>query len=70
MRRFYAPLESFAGDSVMLDADETRHLRDVLRLNISDEISVFDGEGREYLCEIIEITKKHYSLKILDKTNP
>ncbi|HYH84212.1 MAG TPA: 16S rRNA (uracil(1498)-N(3))-methyltransferase [Pyrinomonadaceae bacterium] len=51
-RRFYAPPEAFAreGASVELSVEESRHLRDVLRLRAGDEAFVFDGEGREFAC--------------------
>ena len=47
-RRFYAPPAAFAADekSARLSAEETRHVRDVLRLQNGDEIFVFDGAGR------------------------
>ncbi|HZI20028.1 MAG TPA: 16S rRNA (uracil(1498)-N(3))-methyltransferase [Pyrinomonadaceae bacterium] len=55
-RRFYAPPEAFAPDGagVTLSAEETRHLRDVLRVRAGDEVSVFDGEGRELACVVEE----------------
>ena len=68
MRRFYAPVESFKDKSVTLDADETRHLRDVLRLRIGDEVSVFDGTGREFRCAVSEIGKKTSILSLIEET--
>ncbi|HLM58421.1 MAG TPA: RsmE family RNA methyltransferase, partial [Pyrinomonadaceae bacterium] len=55
-RRFYAPPEAFADGAgrVSLSPDETRHLRDVLRLRPGDEAYVFDGEGREFACVLAE----------------
>lgn len=55
-RRFYAPPAAFAdgGAAVALSAEESRHLRDVLRLRAGDEAFVFDGEGREFLCVVAE----------------
>src|SRR5215207_1107736 len=54
-RRFYAPPGSFEGEgSVVLSAEESRHLRDVLRLRAGDEAYVFDGEGREFSCVVVE----------------
>ena len=55
-RRFYAPPEAFAHDGarVVLSAEESRHLRDVLRLRAGDEAFVFDGEGREFACAVSE----------------
>ena len=70
MRRFYAPIECFREDTVTLDADETRHLRDVLRLRKSDEVSVFDGAGREFRCLIREIGKKNSDLTVVEEMKP
>src|ERR1051325_9776637 len=54
-RRFYAPPGSFSGEgSVELSAEESRHLRDVLRLRAGEEVQVFDGEGREFSCVVRE----------------
>ncbi|HEX8720814.1 MAG TPA: 16S rRNA (uracil(1498)-N(3))-methyltransferase [Pyrinomonadaceae bacterium] len=55
-RRFHAPPEAFApgGGAVVLSEEESRHLRDVLRLRAGDEASVFDGEGREFACVVAE----------------
>lgn len=41
----------------MLSAEETRHLRDVLRLREGEEAYVFDGEGREFLCRVGEASR-------------
>jgi 16S rRNA (uracil1498-N3)-methyltransferase len=55
-RRFYAPPSAFAPDGarVVLSEEESRHLRDVLRLRAGDEAYVFDGEGREFACIVSE----------------
>lgn len=65
MRRFYALTEQFQNETITLDLDETRHLRDVLRLQESVEVQVFDGGGREFLCAVQSIGKKETILKIL-----
>ena len=55
-RRFYAPPSAFAegGAGLVLSEEESRHLRDVLRLRAGDEAFVFDGEGREFACVVSE----------------
>jgi 16S rRNA (uracil1498-N3)-methyltransferase len=68
MRRFYAPRGSITKTDVVLDAGETRHLRDVLRLRKGDEVAVFDGEGTEYSCRIEEIKKSSSRLRVLRET--
>jgi 16S rRNA (uracil1498-N3)-methyltransferase len=56
LRRFYAPPESFSDDGarVALSREESRHLAGVLRLAAGEEVRVFDGEGREFLCVVTE----------------
>ena len=70
MRRFYAPKENFQDKNVLLNLEETRHLRDVLRLRESETIQVFDGEDREFLCEIEKIGKRETVVKILKEISP
>jgi 16S rRNA (uracil1498-N3)-methyltransferase len=70
MRRFYAPGSNFGKDIVTLDEDETRHLRDVLRLKAGDEISVFDGEGSEFLCRVENVSKKETTAAVIEKIEP
>jgi 16S rRNA (uracil1498-N3)-methyltransferase len=56
-RRFYAPPKALPvapGGEVWLALEEARHLRDVLRMGEGDEAFVFDGEGREFRCVVVE----------------
>ncbi len=49
MHRFFhpnLPHPRSLQQAVMLDDDESRHARRVLRLNVGDEVELFDGEGR------------------------
>jgi len=70
MRRFYSPPELIADGMVILGAEETRHLRDVLRLRADDEASVFDGEGREYHCTVEEVKKTQSVLRVVREVSP
>jgi 16S rRNA (uracil1498-N3)-methyltransferase len=70
MRRFYAPRENFSSRKVTLSLEETRHLRDVLRLRAGEKIQVFDGEGREFLCATEVISKSETVLEIIEETAP
>ena len=71
-RRFYAPGLAFSPDekSVVLDADETLHLRDVLRLHPGDEVFVFDGAGHEFSCAVAAIDRNSSELEILSEVEP
>lgn len=70
MRRFYASTESFNNAGVTLAEDETRHLRDVLRLREGAVVRVFDGEGREFEASVIKIEKRSANLEILRAIEP
>ena len=71
-RRFYAPPAAFAPDekSATLGAEETRHLRDVLRLHSGDEIYVFDGAGREFHCSVQTIKRGSTELRVIAEVEP
>jgi 16S rRNA (uracil1498-N3)-methyltransferase len=71
-RRFYAPPEAFAPDGarVVLSAEESRHLRDVLRLRAGDEAYVFDGEGREFACVVGEADSERGRAATLEVRGP
>jgi len=45
-------------------------MRDVLRLRRGDEVFVFDGEGREFVCEIEEIRSLDALLFVKDEVKP
>ncbi|MCA1623922.1 MAG: 16S rRNA (uracil(1498)-N(3))-methyltransferase, partial [Acidobacteria bacterium] len=70
MRRFYASTENFDGQKITLAFEESRHLRDVLRLREGENVQIFDGKGKEFFCEIIKIEKKETVLRIIKKVSP
>jgi 16S rRNA (uracil1498-N3)-methyltransferase len=72
LRRFYAPQIAFSSDSktVSLGADEARHAHGVLRLEVGEEVFVFDGEGHEYRCSIAELTSRSATLDVLEQVQP
>ena len=60
---------------VSLDDDAAGHVGRVLRMKVGENVSLFNGEGGEYLSEIIEVTKKKvvvnpYEFKDFDVESP
>ena len=71
-RRFHAPPSAFNFETqtVILTADEARHLRDVLRLKAGDEVYVFDGAGREFRCAVVNTKRDSAELRIDSEVEP
>ena len=49
----------------MLPPDEAHHLTRVMRLNVGEEVALFDGKGREFLGRITEAGKKRVVVTLL-----
>lgn len=66
-RRFYAPLSAFDSSltSITLASDEARHLREVLRLKVGDEVYVFNGAGKEFQCRVEETRRDAARLMVV-----
>ena len=71
-RRFFAPpgAFNFGKQIVTLTADEARHLREVLRLKADDEVSVFDGEGREFRATVAQARRESAELDLKNEIEP
>ena len=65
--RFYAPDLDPDLATVMLPAEEARHLTRVLRLGAGAEVSVFDGRGTEFRALIEAAVRETASLRLLDR---
>lgn len=69
-RRFYAPPTASDGKTVRLASDEARYLRDVLRLQPGEQVYVFDGQGKEFECDIEASSRDSAQLRILAVVEP
>ncbi|MBC7757195.1 MAG: 16S rRNA (uracil(1498)-N(3))-methyltransferase [Bdellovibrio sp.] len=55
--RFYSPEPLQIGASIKLSDNAAAHATRVMRLEISDEIVLFNGDGNDYICAITSIKK-------------
>jgi 16S rRNA (uracil1498-N3)-methyltransferase len=69
-RRFFASREAFDNQSVTLTGDEARHLRDVLRSRVGDEVYVFNGEGQEFRCTVSQLKRDLAILEVCEEVDP
>ena len=66
-RRFYAPLSAFDSSltRITLASEEARHLREVLRLKVGDEVYVFNCAGKEFQCRVEETRRDAAHLMVV-----
>lgn len=71
-RRFFAPPSAFnfTQRTITLTADEARHLREVLRLKPGDEVSVFDGAGKEFRARVAQASREFAELDLDEEIQP
>lgn len=71
-RRFFAPPSAFnfTKRTITLTADEARHLREVLRLKPGDEVSVFDGVGKEFRARVAQARRDSAELDLDEELEP
>jgi len=65
-RRFFAPSKHWQDKLIILDSEQTHHLKDVLRVKIGESIICFDETGRECCAEINSYLPSGAELKITD----
>lgn len=64
MSRFFVPKEFVKGNSIHINGKEAHHILDVMRLKVSDEVTVFDGTGKEYVGIVRESGHKSLEVEI------
>lgn len=69
MPKFFVSKDSINDHTIIISGENANHIANVLRAKIGDEIIVGDGDGLDYTCEIITISKKEVVVKITDITS-
>jgi 16S rRNA (uracil1498-N3)-methyltransferase len=67
MHRFHLPPERCRGDSLQLDGREAHHAVQVLRVQRGEEVTVLDGAGTTFLCEVESATKHSVTLVVQER---
>jgi 16S rRNA (uracil1498-N3)-methyltransferase len=68
--RFHVPGVNSAMDRVELPEDEAEHLVRVLRLGVGDQVDIFDGRGRLWRAEIVQVGKKSAVVRPIEPATP
>lgn len=62
--RFYSPEKLRVGASIKLSDNAAIHATKVMRLNVGDTLKLFDGDGFDYICELLSVKKSEVIAKV------
>lgn len=65
MPRFFLDPAAWSGEAALV-GDEAKHCARVMRAQVGDVITVFDGLGRSAAAEILSISKAHVGLRLAE----
>lgn len=66
--RYYIDPDQWSADEMILAGEEAHHLLHVLRGEPDDQIHLMDGEGREALARVVEVTRKSARVAVIQQT--
>lgn len=65
MHRFFLPAAECRDAELQLTEREAHHALHVLRVRQGDRVSVLDGEGHEFRCEVLSVARPAVRLKVV-----
>ena len=69
MHRFFLPPDQCRGDCLRLGGREAHHALHVLRVKRGERVTVLDGAGGEFLCDVENTAKDFLTLAVREKKN-
>jgi 16S rRNA (uracil1498-N3)-methyltransferase len=70
VHRFFAPALDPGDETVALPREEGEHLARVLRINVGDTVTVFDGRGHEWLARVASILRRDVRVQLVKRSQP
>lgn len=67
MHQFFVENDQIGKEYITINGEDVKHIGNVLRMKPGEEIRISDGEGRDFFCEIEEVTSEKVLAKILEK---
>lgn len=58
MPKFFAPRENITDTQIIIDSEDAKHIKKVLRIGAGDTVTVCDGAGVDYTAKISKIDEK------------
>jgi len=67
MPRFFVDVDQIKEDEITLTGDDAHHISRSLRMAAGEQITVSDGKGTEYQCELTDFLPDRVVAKILER---
>lgn len=67
MHRFYLPPEQCQAATLTLTGREAHHALHVLRLRVGETVTVLDGAGREFICDVHASARDAMALRVKEQ---
>lgn len=67
MHRFHLSPERCRGSTFTLTDGEAHHAARVLRVQPGERVTVLDGTGGEFFCEVGDVTKREVTLRVAER---
>lgn len=66
MQHFFVDASQVSEKTIWIEGPDVNHMKNVLRMRIGEELTVSDGQGQEYLCQIQNFEEEQVQLRILE----
>ena len=66
MQHFFVDASQVSEETIRIEGTDVNHMKNVLRMRIGEEVTVSDGQGKEYLCQVLDFEEEQVQLKIVE----
>ena len=66
MQQFFVDASQVSEETIWIEGSDVNHMKNVLRMRIGEEVTVSDGQGKEYLCQVRDFEEEQVQLKIVE----
>lgn len=68
MPRFFVDASGSVGDIMLVEGDDALHISKSLRMKPGEEVTLCDGRGTDYRCELVKTSGNNAQVRVLEVT--
>ncbi len=68
MHHFFVTPDAVSETEITITGPDVNHMKNVLRMKPGEEVLISDGEGKDYCCEITDLTEEQVIVRITDES--